>query len=252
MKIVIDTDKINDLVKNKIVTIKEKKQFLENFSDRDVFFICLVVVMSGYILSDYFDSKRFSYFEKRIGTVEVELEKLERNFDNDVLKREDPNFRFESDIPEKDSVYSLPKTKHPQLFNTRKKVTLSKSEFNCLSKNIYWESQHEPLLGQLAVANVTYNRVKSGKWGKDFCSVVYASKQFSWTNFKKIRNAEPKNKPQWVRAQHSAFLFAKGVRVTNLDESQFYYANYIKKPKWAHSMNKEANIGKHIFYSSAE
>ena len=92
----------------------------------------------------------------------------------------------------------------------------------------------------------------SGKWGDNFCSVVFARKQFSWTNLKHIRNAQPKNKREWYRAKHSANLFIDGVRVNNLDNSQFYYADYIKKPKWAHGMIKDDQIGQHIFYTSIE
>ncbi len=143
-----------------------------------------------------------------------------------------------------------PQSKFPQLFNTGQHIPLSKKEFNCLARNIYWESLSEPLIGQLAVANITYNRLQSGKWGNTFCKVIFHKKQFSWTNNKNIRNAKPKNQIQWNRAKYSAMLFSRGVRVTKLEDSEFYYAQYINPPSWTLSMTKQAHLGQHIFFSN--
>lgn len=237
MKIVFDTDKI----KSGFSYLNEKVFSLREYSDREVFFLCVFIIMFGYIISDYLDTKKFFYINNRIGSVEVSLERIQNRLDMDVIENSED--RIENDV-----IYSAPKTEHPKLFNTRKKVSLSQKEFDCLARNIYWESMREPLLGQMAVANVTHNRVKSGKWGNTFCSVVFAPKQFSWTNFRKIRNAVPRNEKHWMRARHSAFLFTRGVRVTNLEGSQFYYADYIRAPKWSHGMNRIAQIGTHIFF----
>ena len=210
----IDTSKFNFYIINKL------KQLWYRADAGHIALLSICLVLSGYIIGGKIDD----IFKKDHCCVEVFLEK-----DSTPVK--------------------LPKTKFTQLFNTNQKVILSDKQFNCLAKNIYWETMHEPLLGQIAVANVTYNRVLSKKWGNTFCDVVYARKQFSWTSLKKIRNAEPKNKIQWDRAKHSAMLFTKGVRVTNLDSSEFYYAQYISKPKWTKSMIKSAHIGQHIFFA---
>ena len=42
----------------------------------------------------------------------------------------------------------------------------------CMALNIYHESRSEEMRGQVAVANVTLNRVASNKWPNDVCSVV--------------------------------------------------------------------------------
>lgn len=240
MKIVIDTDKLKDNLREGIV---QQKRFMENYSDREVFFLCIIIVVFGYMVSDYLDSKKFTYLDKRVGSVEVTLERIQDRLNRDAIQEED--------IESSNEVNSLPRTKHPQLFNTKKKVSLSKKEFDCLARNIYWETMREPLIGQLAVAQITSQRVSTGKWGNSFCSVVFAPKQFSWTNFRKIRNATPRNEKQWIRARHSAFLFTKGVRVTNLDNSHFYFADYIKAPKWSKGMDRIAQIGRHIFYADS-
>lgn len=159
-----------------------------------------------------------------------------------VLEKPEPIKPVKTPIPEKH--------KFVRIFNTGKKVNLSEKEFDCLSRNIYWESLREPLIGQIAVATITHNRVKSKKWGNTFCKVVFEPKQFSWTNDKQIVNRTPKNKKQWERAKYSALLFSKGVRVPNLKDSEFYYAEYIDPPKWSKNMKKEAHIGRHIFFSN--
>lgn len=216
---------------------------LKEYSVREVFFICMIFVLIGYIISDFIDSNKNICFDTRIKNVEVTLDKVVDEMNKDYLDKHN------------DEVKQVPTKQSHRLTSIRnfgEKVHLNKKEFDCLSRNIYWESMHEPLIGQLAVATVTYNRVLSGKWGNSFCKVVFAKKQFSWTNYENIRNSAPKNKKQWERAKHSAFLFTNGSRVTNLNKTQFYYANYIIRPSWSKRMKKDAEIGKHIFYTSVE
>jgi len=42
----------------------------------------------------------------------------------------------------------------------------------CLAENIYFESAHEPVTGQMAVAFVTINRVQTGNYASNICDVV--------------------------------------------------------------------------------
>lgn len=220
MKININID--TEVIKN---TLKEKSKLAWQRADAGhIALLGVSVILSSYVVS----SKLDDMFRSEKGTVDVTLEKP------DTVYRQNTK---------------PPRTKVSQLYNTGVRLNLSNHEFDCLSRNIYWETQHEPLIGQIGVANITYNRVLSGRWGNTFCDVIYSPKQFSWTNYKKIRNATPKNQKQWERAKHSAMLFTRGVRVTNLDKSQFYYANYIKAPKWSKTMKREAKLGQHIFFA---
>ena len=45
-------------------------------------------------------------------------------------------------------------------------------ELYCLSKNIYFESRNQPTLGQIAVGQVTMNRVNSPRFPNTVCGVV--------------------------------------------------------------------------------
>jgi N-acetylmuramoyl-L-alanine amidase len=238
MKITIDT---ND--------IKFPRLSLREYTDREVFFVSLLIVLFGYLISDYIDSMRFTRIEDRVGRVEVTLDKVV----NEIQTR---SFDKSRDLDVKESTKILQSQSGEwdfvTLFNSKQKIKLNAKQFDCLARNIYWEALREPLIGQIAVANVTHNRLISGKWGHTFCDVVFAPKQFSWTNNQKIRNAQPKNKKQWDRAKHSAMLFSNGVRVNKLYNTQFYYAEYIRKPKWANRMTKDAKIGQHIFYTKLD
>ncbi len=134
------------------------------------------------------------------------------------------------------------------LTNTNQRVPLTPREFNCLSRNIYHEAKFEGYIGKIAVANVTYNRLKQQHWGKTMCKVVYRKNQFSWTKFRRMREERPHGQ-SWVQAKDAAAAFARGVRVTTLAKADHYHGDYIEAPGWSKDMFVRAHIGKHIFYS---
>jgi spore germination cell wall hydrolase CwlJ-like protein len=133
------------------------------------------------------------------------------------------------------------------LVKTKQQVAMTAKELDCLAKNIYYEAGVEDKAGKVAVAQVTVNRLKEGRWGKDVCKVVYAKSQFSWTLDKKKRNAQPKGE-LWQASLAVAKEFQKGVRVKGLEDSQYYHADYIRDPKWAQAKKVVKQIGQHIFY----
>lgn len=128
------------------------------------------------------------------------------------------------------------------------KMTYTKAEFDCLAKNIYHEAGVESTLGKFAVAQVTLNRLREGRWGKDICKVVYAKAQFSWTLYAKKRNEVPKG-PLWEQSKVVASaVLDDGMRVPSLAHSTYYHADYIKPPLWTKTVAKIQQIGQHIFY----
>lgn len=133
------------------------------------------------------------------------------------------------------------------LVKTKQQVALTAKELDCLAKNIYHEAGVEDRAGKVAVAQVTVNRLKEGRWGKDICKVVYAKAQFSWTLDKKKRNEQPKGE-LWAQSVAVAKEFQKGVRVKGLEDSTHYHANYIRDPNWAKAKQVAKQIGQHIFY----
>lgn len=125
------------------------------------------------------------------------------------------------------------------------KIQLSKRDFACLARNIYYEAGVEGYRGKIAVAQVTWNRVKHGRWGNTVCKVVYAPHQFSWTK----QNKESPRGKLWRQSIQAAQDFLAGTRVAGLSKSKFYHATWIDAPKWTAPMEFNTVIGQHVFYT---
>ena len=134
-------------------------------------------------------------------------------------------------------------------------VTVSERErqLECLSKNIYYEAGSEPFEGKVAVAQVTLNRVESGKFPSDVCKVVYQKNvfmervvcQFSW-----YCEGPAKIPPKHTAAYRESEIVARqvlleGFRLPSLTKALYFHAKHIN-PKW--DREKVAVIGGHIFY----
>ncbi|MFO7477109.1 MAG: cell wall hydrolase [Methyloceanibacter sp.] len=124
-------------------------------------------------------------------------------------------------------------------------------ERRCLAIAIYFEARGEPLQGQVAVAQVILNRVRSPLFPETICGVVHQGQhqkgcQFSFTCDGK--SDIPRNDAQWAQAQDiSRQITAGELWLPEVGYSTFYHANYVS-PRWAGSMNKIDKIGRHIFY----
>ena len=126
-------------------------------------------------------------------------------------------------------------------------------QLDCLSKNIYYEAGSEPFEGKVAVAQVTLNRVESGKFPSDVCKVVYQKNvfmervvcQFSWycENAGKMKPIHGPNYTESVAAAKKVLL--EDFRLDGLKEALYYHADYVN-PGW--KKEKVAKIGRHIFY----
>lgn len=139
------------------------------------------------------------------------------------------------------------------------KIDKVKQDLYCMAANLYFEARGESELGQKAVAKVTMNRVKSGKYPDSVCKVVFQRKQFSWTHqepWAKIQRAlngvEPSKNPMEVSAYQQALKTAKTSLKTNLngilpEDALWYHASYVS-PAWAKQMKKVKKVGKHVFY----
>ena len=132
--------------------------------------------------------------------------------------------------------------KNPILYNRK--------DIACLAKNIYFEAATEPMLGKMAVAQVTINRVKNGYWGDTVCDVVNAKDQFSWTS--KDDHTIDKDSVAYkdsVSAAKKALSERRRLRV--LRHALFYHADYVS-PNWADRTQKIGKIGTHVFYNGAK
>jgi spore germination cell wall hydrolase CwlJ-like protein len=136
-------------------------------------------------------------------------------------------------------------TPHIDGFEFYKNKNYTQQDIVCLAKNIYFESRGEPMSGKLHVAKVTLNRANHETlFDKTICKVVYANKQFSWTE----QGLKVKGGAAWQEAQALAKGILQGyvlVPTTNA----LYFHNTQVKPKWAKTKTIVAKIGNHIFYS---
>lgn len=122
---------------------------------------------------------------------------------------------------------------------------IPKAEIFCLAKNIYHEARGEPLEGQIAVAQVTMNRVASGDFHKTVCGVVYAYKQFSWTLDSKRKVTDIK---AWeASVDIAAAVLTRSVQLPNFKATYFHTKQV--NPRWNRNKRVVAVIGNHIFYS---
>ena len=131
-----------------------------------------------------------------------------------------------------------------QKYATMKEMNKSLS---CLADNIYGESAGEDAQSKISVAQVTINRLNSGKFGKDLCSVVNSPYQFSWTvsmpKSLKVRNPKAYNESMEVAKK----VLLEGFRLPSIKTALWYHADYIN-PIWNRKMKRVAKIGNHIFY----
>ncbi|MDE2447138.1 MAG: cell wall hydrolase, partial [Alphaproteobacteria bacterium] len=140
---------------------------------------------------------------------------------------------------------------------TTKKVVAQRrvrlAEENCLARAVYFEARSESDLGQLAVAKVVLNRVKSPDYPKTICGVVYqGSGTRNSCQFSFACDGLPddvKSPEAWARAKSIAQRAIAGdPAIAMMGNATNYHADYVK-PKWAKTMRRLARIGHHIFYA---
>jgi len=115
----------------------------------------------------------------------------------------------------------------------------------CLTMNVYWEARNQDIAGQLAVAQVTMNRVNSEAYPNSVCEVVHEHKQFSW--YWDGKSDIPKEEKAWEIATLVASAALDGSGHSDLGDVLHYHAVYAK-PYWKDYMTKVAEIGDHVFY----
>jgi len=133
--------------------------------------------------------------------------------------------------------------------------TLSlEEERRCLAAGIYFEARGESVEGQLAVAEVILNRVKSRRYADSICGVVFqgASKlnrcQFSFACDGK--SAKPRDMVAWRKATRLARYVMMGQPRDPVVGHATYFHTMSVNPDWAQHMVEVKKIGRHIFYKA--
>jgi len=130
------------------------------------------------------------------------------------------------------------------------------NQVDCVAEAIYFEARGEPLVGQLAVANVINNRVKSSKFPDTYCDVVYQAKRI---NGKIVKNKcafsfycdgkveKIRDKKAYKLAKNIAKLSMQEVYVDITRKATHFHATYVN-PYWSTHLEYLGKIGKHKFY----
>ena len=125
----------------------------------------------------------------------------------------------------------------------------------CLALNIYFEARSEPIEGQIAIAEVTLNRVASANYPNDVCSVVLQKNkdgcQFSWWCDGKSDQPREHNSLRTYKAL-AELMLKEGHHITVIGNEATHYHNNEVHPYWANDLHKIRRIGKHIFYKKKD
>jgi len=124
-------------------------------------------------------------------------------------------------------------------------------EQRCLAEAIYYEARGESRRGQMAVAEVVANRVRSSLYPDTYCDVVYQGHtrvtgcQFSFTCDGSM-NKRPRG-PAWREANVIAQEVLTGVISAQTHRATHYHTTAID-PYWSSSLVETTRIGAHVFY----
>jgi len=124
---------------------------------------------------------------------------------------------------------------------------------NCLADAMYYEARGEGRAGQLAIAEVVYNRMRSSYYPRTICSVVFEGSQlhtgcqFSFTCGGVMDR--PKSAAVWRRTERLALQIVTGiVQLGNTTGGALSFHAEDVQPGWSETMERTTQIGHHIFY----
>ena len=132
------------------------------------------------------------------------------------------------------------------------------NDIHCLAEVVYFEARGEEFIGQLAVAVVVMNRVKSDEYPDNVCDVAHQGLyhkngvpvrhkcSFSyWCDGKKeiITDMDA-----WLRAVAVTQMVLSGITLESVSDATHYHANYVN-PFWSKDAELLDQIGRHKFYN---
>ena len=133
------------------------------------------------------------------------------------------------------------------------------TELACMATAIYFEARGEPMVGQVAVAQVIMSRVYDERYPNTICEVVKQGYYYSWNPEIPIPDKCQfsfwcDGKPEKIKDEDAYFWateVADAVMVGTLyDTTQgatHYHAYYVQ-PSWSKKFTQTVRINDHIFY----
>jgi hypothetical protein len=120
----------------------------------------------------------------------------------------------------------------------------------CMTQAIYYEAANEPEAGKRGVAQVVLNRLRHPAYPNSVCGVVYEGAnarvcQFSFTCDGSLLRTPMAR--QWNESRRIAAEALAGATEPSVGTATNYHADYVV-PRWAFTLGKLTQIGRHIFY----
>lgn len=128
---------------------------------------------------------------------------------------------------------------------------VDRRQHDCLSQAIYYEARGESQRGQIAVAEVIMNRVRSGYYPNSICGVVYQGShrstgcQFTFTCDGSL-NQRPRGRA-WDRAQRVATAVMSGY-TRPITQGATHYHTHAVNPVWNSGLVETTTVESHVFY----
>ena len=169
-------------------------------------------------------------------------------------------FQLNTNFALSDMTESLKNNLEFQMYNL---TAYDREQITCLAENMYFEALGQPMEGLVAVALVTYNRVKAEEFPDTLCDVIKQANyhnlhgkmvlsinfcQFSW--YCDGKEDVITNRREYDRIYDLAreFYISKDFNLDITDGALFYHANYVS-PSWSKTFSKTTEIGDHLFYN---
>lgn len=141
-----------------------------------------------------------------------------------------------------DDIAAVNRQYEAQQFELHRREEADK-QVTCLARNVYYEARGEPKAGQIAVAEVTLNRVKS-HFAPTICDVVYQRGQFEWTQLKKPKY----ERSRWRLANTIAHNAIAGQLKDTTEGALYFHSTRIDAANWLAHKVPTVQIGNHIFF----
>ena len=129
----------------------------------------------------------------------------------------------------------------------------------CMETNIYHEAKNQPMVGQIAVAQVVMNRVNDSRYPDNVCDVVkqgltykngkvvLGKCQFSWYCDGKKDDVDKKSEKWRNSLRYASMVITNRITLDVTEGATHYHATYVR-PAWARTKTKTVRINRHIFY----
>ena len=129
----------------------------------------------------------------------------------------------------------------------------------CMAANIYHEAKNQPMVGQIAVAQVVMNRANDSRYPDNVCDVikqgltykngkvVLGKCQFSWYCDGKKDDVDKKSEKWRNSLRYASMVITNRITLDVTEGATHYHATYVR-PAWARTKTKTVRINRHIFY----